>query len=176
MKTFYAFMDVAYEGPLALSVAVLTTTSDTQAIAGRYWAIQNDPQDYQPASFYKRELPCILNVLEKVEEPLEAIFIDAYTWLPDGRPGLGAHLFGRLDSSIPVIGIAKSEFCTKEKTGIVKEVLRGHSRRPLYVSCAGIELEMAVKLVKGLAGPFRIPFPVKSAHILAAKKLKEVKG
>ena len=48
-----------------------------------------DVAPYVPGAFYQRELPCLLEVLRRVEAPLEVVVIDGYVWLSaDRRPGL----------------------------------------------------------------------------------------
>ncbi|NPA94948.1 MAG: endonuclease V [Thermodesulfobacteria bacterium] len=173
---FYAFLDVAYQETTALAVAIITKANDTETIVNRYWRETSAPHEYVPGKFFKRELPCILRVLDEVKEPLEVVFIDAYVWLPDGRPGLGAYLFESLGSTTPVVGIAKNRFYTGQERHLFRKVYRGKSRRPLYVTAAGMGVEDAAQLVTRLAGPFRIPSPVKAAHSLAGKILNSLKG
>src|SRR5918992_2310331 len=67
--------------------------------------------EYEPGAFYKRELPCLLAVLDQVLMRLEAVVIDGYVWLGDGSvPGLGAHLYKALRSRSAVIGVAKTGY------------------------------------------------------------------
>jgi deoxyinosine 3'endonuclease (endonuclease V) len=69
-----------------------------------------DIAPYEPGAFYKRELPCLLAVLNTVSG-LEVIVIDGYVWLSaDGKPGLGARLFEALNSRVAVVGVAKNAF------------------------------------------------------------------
>lgn len=110
-------------------------------------------EPYQPGQFYRRELPCLLCVLAAVSEPLETIIIDGYVWLGEEKPGLGAHLYEALAHRVPVIGVAKSRFA-----GAAGEaVLRSGSRRPLYVSAAGLDPATAARLIHSMHGTYRIP-------------------
>src|SRR2546430_11012537 len=49
-------------------------------------------EPYQPGEFYRRELPCLLQVLAS-GPAAEIVIIDGYVWLGAGRPGLGARLY-----------------------------------------------------------------------------------
>ena len=109
---------------------------------------------YEPGAFYKRELPGLLKALASVELPLEAIIIDAYVWLDEGRGGLGWHLYEALERKIPVVGVAKTRFRPAEKVAI--PVLRGESQNPLWVTAIGIEVAFAAERVKEMAGEFRV--------------------
>jgi deoxyribonuclease V len=103
-------------------------------------------------------------VLRKVTEPLTTVVIDGYVWLgTDKSPGLGAHLFRALDEQIPVIGVAKSRF--KDSTYAYK-AFRGYSKRPLYITAAGIDPEVATKNISHMHGKFRIPTLLKKVDFL----------
>lgn len=110
---------------------------------------------YEPGAFYKRELPCLMRILEDVDAPLEAVVVDGYVTLGPGRsPGLGGRLYDSIGHSAPVIGVAKSEFAGTPHNC---RVFRGRSRQPLYVTSAGIPLIDAKECVAGMHGQHRIP-------------------
>jgi deoxyribonuclease V len=118
--------------------------------------IQEDIAEYEPGAFYKRELPCILELLKKTEKAISVIIVDGYVYLDnDGKPGLGYKLYECLDIKIPVIGVAKTRFHNNEKN--VVEVLRGESNNPLFVSAIGMEISEAATHVKSMSGEFRLP-------------------
>jgi len=120
---------------------------------------------YEPGHFYKLELPCLLKVLERVKNQFEIVVIDGYVWL-NGRdsPGLGAHLHQALGEKIPVIGVAKSKF---KEGRCAKSVLRGSSRRVLYVTAIGIEVTVAAKYIQSMHGRHRIPTLLKMTDMLS---------
>jgi deoxyribonuclease V len=117
---------------------------------------------YVPGRFYRRELPCILVLLGQIKKMPDELVIDGHVMLGD-RPGLGRYLFEALDSKIPVIGVAKSGFA--EYSGA--RVFRGESRRPLYVTCAGLDLEEASEKIRLMHGDHRIPTLLKLVDSLA---------
>jgi deoxyribonuclease V len=111
--------------------------------------------NYEPGLFYKRELPCILSLLEDIDQALEAIVIDGYVSLGKSKnPGLGMYLYESIGKSVPVIGVAKTEF-----VGTPGEcrVFRGKSRSPLYVTTIGMPLSEAKTHIEEMHGKHRIP-------------------
>lgn len=114
--------------------------------------------DYESGSFYKRELPCLISILKQIDlNPNEDVLvIDGFVVLDDeGKLGLGGYLFEYLDACIPVIGVAKNNFATIEK--LKREVLRGESAKPLYITAKGIDLDEASANIAEMHGNFRIP-------------------
>ncbi|NBW37304.1 MAG: endonuclease V [Cytophagia bacterium] len=131
-----------------------------------YTEITEGVEAYQPGEFYKRELPCILSLLKKMDtDQVEAIVIDGYVYLDDnGQLGLGGHLYHRLHSKIPIIGVAKTNFKTIDKH---KEIIvRGKSVRPLYITAVGIDIILAAKFIQQMAGEHRIPSLLKKLDTL----------
>ena len=124
------------------------------------------PAQYIPGEFYRRELPCILMLLQQMEKTPDEIIIDGYVMLGN-RPGLGQHLFKSLDSKIPIIGVAKSLF----EGSSAAEVFRGGSINPLYITAAGLDLQEASKRIKTMHGDHRIPTLLKRVDLLARGKI-----
>jgi deoxyribonuclease V len=149
-------LDAAY-GPTSSSVAgALIDDWDaaeaTQMIVRRF---DGPPEEYEPGAFYKRELPLLLPIISEVADRVGVIVIDGYVWLgTDDQPGLGAHLFERLGSLIPVIGVAKTPY--RDDTWSVP-VPRGESKRPLLVTSAGIDKQDAATCIRRMHGDHRIP-------------------
>jgi deoxyribonuclease V len=114
-------------------------------------------QPYEPGSFYKRELPCIMALLESIEiNQLELIIIDGYVYLDDENTlGLGGYLFNALEKKLPVIGVAKTRFYNNTKN--VKEITRGGSCRPLFITAIGMQADVAAACIQRMSGKYRIP-------------------
>jgi deoxyinosine 3'endonuclease (endonuclease V) len=113
--------------------------------------------EYEPGAFYKRELPCILSLLKKIDIAIvDLIVVDSFVILDDaGKLGLGGHLYEHLGKKIPIIGVAKSNFA--QNTQNKKAVLRGESLNPLFVTSLGIDLEQASENIKSMHGEYRLP-------------------
>ena len=117
---------------------------------------------YRPGEFYLRELPPIRTVLRGLSG-LGLLVVDGYADLdPAGLPGLGAH--AHAEFGIPVIGVAKTAFCTATHA---VPVLRGTSARPLFVTAAGMPRDEAAELVRHMAGQHRLPDAIRRADTLA---------
>lgn len=114
-------------------------------------------EDYVPGEFYKRELPCILKLLSKINTAnIEVILIDGYVFLDDmGTAGLGAHLYKFFNKKIPVIGVAKTPIGTVGS--FFRAVTRGNSAQPLFITAAGLNVDEAASHVMQMHGEYRIP-------------------
>ena len=130
------------------------TESDKYTI---FTEITNNASDYIPGEFYKREMPCILSLLQKFDlQNVETIIVDGFVFLDDnGSLGLGGHLYKALNEKVPVIGVAKSNFATINRNK--RELYRGESKRPLYITSIGIDLDIATKKIRNMNGKYRIP-------------------
>ncbi|WP_346985426.1 endonuclease V [Chryseobacterium sp. POE27] len=123
--------------------------------------------DYESGAFYKRELPCIINLLKNIElKEGDLIIVDGYVTLDnDGKIGLGGHLFEALDHKFPVIGIAKNAFNSPDD--MRREVYRGNSTAPLFLTAIGIDVDEIKIKVKDMHGNFRIPSLLKKLDQLS---------
>jgi len=158
-------LDVHYkEDSSAKSVGVLFEWDDDKAqqvLIEYIYGIN----DYVPGEFYKRELPCLLKIIETIDlNSLEAIIVDGYIYVDNlGKFGLGGILWETLNQRIPVIGLAKTSFHGNKET--VKEILRGESKNPLFVSSIGFDLNTASERVKNMKGDYRIPTLLKEMDV-----------
>jgi deoxyribonuclease V len=150
-----ACLDVDYRDSEAVAACVLfrAWTDDRGAAE----VVEHIPhvEPYQSGEFYRRELPCLLAVLSQVRDPVEAVVIDGYVWLADeSRPGLGGRLYEALGRTVPVLGVAKTRFAGVQ---VARPVVRGVSRRPLWVTAAGIDPDIAAGDIQAMHGSYRIP-------------------
>lgn len=115
----------------------------------------NEVAPYESGQFYKREMPCILKLLEQINEPYDILIIDGYVFL-DGetKEGLGKYLYNNLSEKKPIIGIAKNKFYAINDD---YAVYRGKSKKPLYVTSIDIDTSQAIDMVKKLEGSYRLP-------------------
>lgn len=148
-----ACFDVDYKGDKAHIGGVLIRQWTDAVPFREYVKVIDDIADYVPGQFYKRELPCIIQLLDEITEPIDLIIVDGYVWLTDEKKGLGAYLYEALNQKTPVIGVAKNWF--KDNTAI--QVLRGESKKPLFVTAAGFDVKVAAKKIEQMDGEFRNP-------------------
>ena len=159
-----AFTDVQYAEDHARAACVLAHDW-SDAIAARTVTERVAPiAPYEPGAFYKRELPCLLRVLEKAG-PVQCVVIDGYVWLDAAHtPGLGAHLYEALGRGVPVVGIAKTAFKGSE---MALRLARPGSDKPLFVTAAGMTAEQALACAQRLRGAHRIPTLLTAVDALA---------
>lgn len=160
-----ACIDVGYENESALAACVVISDWQAAESAAEYVERIDQIQDYEPGEFYRRELPCIQAVLNRLPQPPTCVVIDGYVWLDEHqRPGLGAYLHDLLHNEVPVIGVAKSAFRGSHHAATVR---RGESERALFVTSMGISITDAVANIKSMHGPFRIPTILKRVDQLS---------
>ncbi len=124
----------------------------------------HEVNEYESGLFFKRELPCLLSIIERIPlNPIIDIFIiDGYVNLSDeGKPGLGGYLYNELEGKIPVIGVAKNDFISLHN--LKKIIYRGESKKPLFVTSIGYDLQKASEKIISMHGNFRIPTILKLA-------------
>ncbi|MDA6069014.1 endonuclease V [Flavobacterium sp. AC] len=114
-------------------------------------------EEYIPGEFYRRELPCIISLLNQFDlKDIDFIIVDGFVYLDDEmKYGLGGYLYEKLNKEIPIIGVAKTNFASIEKNKRI--LLRGDSKKPLFVTAIGIDLDDAFEKVESMAGEFRMP-------------------
>lgn len=166
-----AFVDVDYKGQGARAACILIRSWEAELFSSAYVRDIEEVEPYESGNFCRRELPCLLSVLQMLPALPEAVVVDGYVWLSSGcRPGLGARLYDALNRAAPVIGIAKSAFKGIEPCNCVVPVLRGTSLRPLFVTAAGIETNVAAERVRRMAGKYRIPEIVRITDALSRSR------
>jgi deoxyribonuclease V len=149
-----ACFDVYYYREHACACCLVFEIEPYERVLSRYSVEVKPIALYIPGKFYRRELPCILKVYGRVKEEIDLLLVDGYVFLENDRKGLGGHLFEALRGKTPVIGVAKSFYrgCRN-----YREVYRGKSGRPLFVSSIGVPLPYAAELIKNLKGKGRLP-------------------
>ncbi len=150
-------IDVFYEQNKAKIIGIFFNEWADEKFAQKIELFRHDIAEYEPGAFYKRELPCILDVLEQTNVAnIQCIIVDGYVYLDDDKKlGLGGYLYDAINQKVPVIGVAKNHFANNTK--YVIEVLRGESQKPLYVTAVGTDLEEAANNVRNMHGAFRFP-------------------
>lgn len=150
-----AMLDVQYGDTGAVAACVVASQWHSAVPSEVKTAVITNVEEYEPGAFYKRELPCLLAVLNQLETSAAVIVVDGYVWLSaDGRKGLGWHLFDALGQKTPVIGVAKTAF---QGSSFAHQVFRGTSEKPLYVTCVGIDDVVAISTIRQMHGLYRMP-------------------
>ena len=168
--------DTRHEFGVAACLAFETWSSPT--LTSEHIAVIEPIELYAPGQFYRRELPCILAVLEKVapEHTPKTIIVDGYVWLPEQKKGLGMHLYEALEEQVSVIGVAKKAFAGLDSSDgdeqkRVAMVYRGQSKKPLYVTAMGISVAEAARHIESMHGDHRLPTLLKQVDQLCRRSL-----
>jgi deoxyribonuclease V len=150
-------IDVYYKNESAKAVGVLFSTWEDDKSLHEIIERLDNIEEYEPGKFYKRELPCVLKIIEKVDlKSIETIVIDGYVYVNDDRDyGLGGMLWDKLGGKVSVIGVAKTSFYANQ--GTIVQVKRGQSNSPLYVSAIGMDVKQAAELIQNMKGNYRVP-------------------
>lgn len=159
-----ACLDVHYADPRAVAACVVLPSWQASEPEECVVRTVDNVMPYEAGAFYRRELPCIEEVLTALRRVPEILVVDGYVWLGQGKKGLGAYLFEARGSLGAVVGIAKTRFIGAEPVG---KVLRGQSRRSLFVSAVGMDLAEACTHVEEMHGQFRVPWAMSEVDRLA---------
>jgi len=159
-----AAVDVHYDEAhrVGHAAAVVFEKWEDAEPVGEFVADIDNVDAYIPGEFFRRELPCLLAVLAKIDAKLDVVIIDGYVRLNE-KPGLGEHLFEALGRNVAVVGVAKTKFVGAPAI----EVLRGGSKSSLYVSSIGVKAEETADCVARMHGSHRIPTLLKRVDRLA---------
>ena len=143
------------------------------------------PMPYIPGLLSFRELPLILPALEKLNVEPDLFIVDGQGIAHPRRLGIASHLGLFIDR--PTIGCAKSRLCGEHDevgacAGEGQDLIEGDETigrvlrtrvgcRPIYVSIGHkISLENAVDWVLKLSKGYKLPEPVRQAHMSAGRK------
>ncbi|MDQ9019603.1 endonuclease V [Acinetobacter sichuanensis] len=157
-------IDVHYRETGAYAVAGLIQDWNSQEFEQCYTLHITEVAEYIAGNFYKRELPCILQLLECIDKDFKYIVIDGYVQLgAEQQAGLGTHLWNALTHKKAIIGVAKNYYKdTPENCALY----RGNSKKPLYITCKDIHLTDAKNYIAKMTGQYRIPDLIKKIDTL----------
>lgn len=147
--------DCAYDDKncCAVTAVLFRNWEDGEPLSTISRIVENVPA-YQSGAFYKRELIPLMIAYNEVVTSCgspEVLIIDGFVDLGEGKPGLGRKLYQA--TGLPVIGVAKNDFIGAP----FSPILRGNSKKALFISAAEFSLIDAAKLIQNMHGPFRIP-------------------
>ncbi|MFC4057045.1 endonuclease V [Planomonospora corallina] len=181
-----AGVDVAYAGErLAAAVVVLDTAThrvvEQVAVAGR------TAFEYVPGLLAFRELPSLVEALERLTSVPDLIVCDGYGLAHPRRFGLACHL-GVL-TGLPTVGVGKTAFVGSYREPgprrgswselmldgeVVGRVLRTQDGvKPVFVSPGHrVDLDTACRHVLGLSPRYRLPETTRAADRLSRAALR----
>lgn len=146
---------VHYDGDVALAAGVAFDEWDAAEPLKTYTARIAHVEKAVAGEPYRRELPCLMQLLREHGLQPEVIVIDGFVYTDaQETPGIGQYLHHALGGRTSVIGISKSAM---KETPAQFEVYRDEEARPLIVTSVGIELGAAKARVRSMHGKRRIP-------------------
>ncbi|MET9244270.1 endonuclease V [Nonomuraea sp. NPDC003709] len=177
-----AGLDVHYHGDDALTAAVVVLDTGTMATVEEVTVRGRVAFPYVPGLFAFRELPALVEALERLTVTPDLLVCDGYGLAHPRGFGLACHL-GVL-TGLPALGVGKTPFVgTHEPPGpergdwapivhegaVVGRALRTQREiKPVYVSQGHrISLDTVTDQVLRLAPRYRLPDPIRRADHLA---------
>ena len=158
-------VDAHYSADRSTAGCVVFTDWSDSSPSAEHTATVPCHEPYEPGALYRRELPAIQAVVDRLPATPSVIIVDGYVWLDAQRTrqGLGAHLFDALGGDVAIVGVAKNPF----PGSMAREVIRGQSSRPLFVTTAGIDEAGAAAAIASMHGQNRLPTLLLRADHLA---------
>jgi deoxyribonuclease V len=179
---YVAGVDIAYTKDLSIgAVAVLDLASLSLIESQAVHVVTRFP--YIPTLLSFREIPPAYAAIKKLQTQPDVILVDGQGIAHPYRLGFAAHI--GLAINRPTVGVAKSLLCGKvepvdwhewnlllDKGEIIgAEVVTKSGTKPTYVSVGHrVSLRTAIKIVRSCTRTYRIPEPIRIAHILANKE------
>lgn len=143
---------------------------------------------YIPTLLSFRELLPTLSAINKLRVQPDVFLVDGQGIAHPYRFGFAAHL--GLEINRPTIGVAKSLLCGKveplknqgwapitDKGDVIGAALVTKSgQKPIYVSIGHqVSLERAINIVMDCTRNYRIPEPIRKAHMIAGEEKKRLR-
>ncbi len=177
-------VDVGFRNGQAVAAAVLLEFPSLQIIEEVTAEVRVE-FPYVPGLLSFREIPAILQALNKLNHLPDLIMVDGQGIAHPRRFGLAAHLGLLLD--IPSIGCAKSVLVGKyaqldaipgstskllDHDEVIGAALRTrHNSKPVIISIGHrVDLESAMSMTIACGRGYRLPEPTRLAHNLASRK------
>lgn len=179
---YVAGVDIAYTDQYSIG-AVAVLDYDSTKLIEKETSQQRTRFSYVPTFLSFRELPPAISAIKKLRTKPDVFLVDGHGVAHPQRLGFASHLGLVLDA--PTIGVAKNFLCGEiindgnevwkpivhEGEIIGGAVYTRHDAKPVYVSVGNkISLKTAVSIVLRCTRKYRIPEPLREAHIAAQKR------
>ena len=183
-----AGVDVAYlEDTSVCAVAVLDlkTLSQVEVQVAHF----RTGFPYIPTLLSFREIPPAYSAIKKLHTEPDVFMVDGQGYAHPYGLGFASHLGLLLDK--PTVGVAKSLLCGKPeqpnsygwtpltyKGAVVgAEVVTKQGTKPVYVSVGHrVSLRRAAEIVLECTGKYRLPEPIRRAHMLANEEKRRLRS
>jgi len=182
---YVAGVDVGYAKGVSIG-AVAVLDFDSLSLVETGVACLKTRFPYIPTLLSFREIPPAFSAIRKLQVKPDVFLVDGQGIAHPYRFGFAAHLGLVIDR--PTIGVAKSLLCgevepfknrwwvpvmDKGET-IGAAVVTKPGQKPIYVSVGHrVSLARAIKIVKQCTRTYRIPEPIRRAHMIATEEKKK---
>ena len=185
---YVAGVDVAYlEGTSVGAVSVLDLSTLSQVEVQVSHVKTRFP--YIPTLLSFREIPPAYSAIKKLHTEPDVFLVDGQGFAHPYGLGFASHLGLLLDK--PMIGVAKSLLCGKVKQNVEcgwaplsykgavigAEVVTRQGTKPVYVSVGHrVSLKRATEIVLECTGKYKLPEPIRRAHITANEEKRRLQS
>ena len=182
-----AGVDVAYTKGMSIGAVAVLDFASLSLVESQVVCLKTR-FPYIPTLLSFREIPPAFSAIKKLQMQPDVFLIDGQGFAHPYRLGFATHLGLAIDR--PTIGVAKSLLCGKvEPVGehgwsplmdgeevIGAEVVTKPGTKPIYVSVGHrVSLRRAIEIVKNCTRTYRIPEPIRRAHILANEEKRKLR-
>lgn len=179
-------VDVAYERGVSIGACAILNFSSLSLVESKIACVETR-FPYVPTLLSFREIPPAVSATKKLESQPDVFLVDGQGIAHPYRFGFAAHLGVVIDR--PTIGVAKSRLCGEVKTSSEKgwmplidgketigaAVVTKQGKKPVYVSVGHkVSLERAIEVVIQCVRGYRVPEPIRRAHILATEEKRRL--
>jgi deoxyribonuclease V len=185
---YVAGVDVAYlEDTSVCAVAVLD--ADTLSQVEVQVARVQTRFPYIPTLLSFREIPPAYSAIKKLHIEPDVFMVDGQGFAHPYGLGFASHLGLILDK--PTVGVAKSLLCGEAEQSaeggwaplmykgkvVGAEVVTKRGTKPVYVSVGHrVSLKRAAEIVLECTGKYRLPEPIRRAHIAAGEEKRKLQS
>ena len=183
---YVAGVDVAYAKGVSIGAATVLDPNSLSLIESQV-AYCKTRFPYIPTLLSFREIPPAFSAIKKLKTHPDVFLVDGQGIAHPYRLGLAAHLGLVIDK--PTIGVAKSLLCgkvepfnnrrwapiTDKEEVIGAAVVSKPGRKPIYLSVGHqVSLEKSIQIVMQSTQVYRIPEPIRKAHIIANEEKRKI--
>ncbi len=177
-------VDVSYVEDKGFCSAVVMTLADLEPVEGKLF-ISTPKLPYVPNFLSFREAWFIIRTYELLKVKPDVLLVDGHGIAHPRSMGLASHVGILLD--IPTIGVAKKplvgEYSVPDDAGISEVLLDGWAvgfvlkrkkyERPIFISPGHkVSLESSFKIVEKAIRGYKLPEPLRLAHLLSKEASK----
>jgi len=182
---YVAGVDIAYTKRMSIGAVVVVDFASLSLVESQVVHLKTR-FPYIPTLLSFREIPPAYSAIKKLQIRPDVFLVDGQGFAHPYRLGFATHLGLVIDS--PTIGVAKNLLCGEVEpvdehdwTSLVDrgeivgaEIATKLGTKPIYVSVGHrVSLRRAIDVVRSCTRTYRIPEPIRRAHILANEEKRK---